>query len=352
VPTNSHLFADASKSVVVPVCRHGSRSASGGDETDHSDGDEVGKPSLKPVKPGQAVRARKEAKAASLAGEQGRRPQSADEEGIDRHIVSAVDKVAKSFPDKDQQKKTRSDLLQKLQEHSDMAESPKATTDISSLFAGMRVDKRPTAGTSHGTSDRRSQLAGGSGDTDSGRTRQPRSVTETLMSSSAGHRKGPIDTRKLFEGPALGIFSTKSDAKADGEVELWSLFDKLEHEESVKLMSMPPNNAFEEMIRWTKEGKLWKFPIDNEQDLDEEVKVGFHEHVFVEQYIDDRFPARGPIRHFMELVAVGLSKNPYFTATEKREHISWYAEYFKDKYHLIEDLQTTASEQTVPGNAN
>jgi len=26
-----------------------------------------------------------------------------------------------------------------------------------------------------------------------------------------------------------------------------------------------PHNAFEEMIQWTEEEKLWKFPIDNEQ---------------------------------------------------------------------------------------
>jgi len=30
-------------------------------------------------------------------------------------------------------------------------------------------------------------------------------------------------------------------------------------------MTLPPSNAFEEMIQWTEEGKLWTFPIDNEQ---------------------------------------------------------------------------------------
>lgn len=37
----------------------------------------------------------------------------------------------------------------------------------------------------------------------------------------------------------------------------------------------------------------------------------------------------GPVRHFMELVATGLSMNPYYSATEKREHIEWYKNYFK-----------------------
>jgi len=77
--------------------------------------------------------------------------------------------------------------------------------------------------------------------------------------------------------------------------------------------------------------------------MDEEAKVGFHEHIFLEQLIDDRFPASGPIRHFMELVVVGLSKSPYLTVAEKHAHIAWYAEYFKEKYEIIERSQTAAA---------
>ena len=40
----------------------------------------------------------------------------------------------------------------------------------------------------------------------------------------------------------------------------------------------------------------------------------------------------------MELVVVGLSKNAFVTVQEKHEHIAWYAEYFKDKYHLLDEL--------------
>lgn len=69
--------------------------------------------------------------------------------------------------------------------------------------------------------------------------------------------------------------------------------------------------------------------------MDEEAHVGFHEHIFLDKLLDE-FPKKGPIRHFMELVVVGLSKNPFFTVQEKQEHIAWYAEYFKDKYHLID----------------
>ena len=43
-----------------------------------------------------------------------------------------------------------------------------------------------------------------------------------------------------------------------------SLFDKITREEFEKYIAAPPRNAFEEMIQWTKEGKLWTFPINNE----------------------------------------------------------------------------------------
>ena len=37
----------------------------------------------------------------------------------------------------------------------------------------------------------------------------------------------------------------------------------------------------------------------------------------------------GPVRKFMQLVISGLSKSPYFTVKEKREHIQWYKNVFK-----------------------
>ena len=36
----------------------------------------------------------------------------------------------------------------------------------------------------------------------------------------------------------------------------------------------------------------------------------------------------GPVRHFMEMVVTGLSKNPHYSAMEKREHVQWYRGYF------------------------
>ena len=45
----------------------------------------------------------------------------------------------------------------------------------------------------------------------------------------------------------------------------WSLFEQVERESLEKLADLPPPSAFDEMITWTKQGILWKFPVDNEQ---------------------------------------------------------------------------------------
>ena len=48
-----------------------------------------------------------------------------------------------------------------------------------------------------------------------------------------------------------------------------------------------PINGFDEMIMLTNEGKLWRFPIDNEQDIDQtEAQIPFHEHVFLDSYLE------------------------------------------------------------------
>lgn len=72
--------------------------------------------------------------------------------------------------------------------------------------------------------------------------------------------------------------------------------------------------------------------------MDEEAKVPFHEHVFLESQLTPWCPTKGPIRHFMELVCVGLSKNPFLTVKEKHEQIEWYHQYFKEKAAIIKDI--------------
>ena len=71
--------------------------------------------------------------------------------------------------------------------------------------------------------------------------------------------------------------------------------------------------------------------------MDEEADVPFHKHVFLEHLLEP-FPKKGPIRNFMELVIVGLSKNPYVTLQQKYDHVAWFKDYFEDKYHIVEAL--------------
>lgn len=92
------------------------------------------------------------------------------------------------------------------------------------------------------------------------------------------------------------------------------------------------------MIQWTDQGKLWTFPINNEQGMEEEKAVDFSEHVLLENHLDGWCPQSGPVRHFMELVCVGLSKNHWYTAKEKKEHIFWYRDYFEEKKDLLGEL--------------
>ncbi|EZA57251.1 hypothetical protein DMN91_002479 [Ooceraea biroi] len=140
----------------------------------------------------------------------------------------------------------------------------------------------------------------------------------------------------LWNGKPSGIFDTMGSASPDTpELKTWTAL----HQRELKMLTVyPPANIFQEMILWTEQGKLWKFPIDNEQGMEEEHNVHFSEHVFLERHLKGWCPKSGPIRHFMELVCNGLSKNPYMTVQEKFNHIMWYREYFESKQDLLREI--------------
>lgn len=81
-----------------------------------------------------------------------------------------------------------------------------------------------------------------------------------------------------------------------------------------------------------------KFDALNELGMDDEAKNYFTEHVFLEKHLESWCPTKGPVKHFMELVCVGLSKNPNYTVTQKKEHIEWYRDYFAGKKELLESV--------------
>lgn len=113
------------------------------------------------------------------------------------------------------------------------------------------------------------------------------------------------------------------------------VFDAINELEISLMCSSSPLNQFEEWLQWTAEGKMWKFPIDNEQDWEEQ-QVPFHEHVFLKKHVDQRLLNCRPLATFMDLVCHGLAQNPHFTVEQKLEHLRWYASYFEDKIPAIE----------------
>lgn len=66
-----------------------------------------------------------------------------------------------------------------------------------------------------------------------------------------------------FGGTPIGIFKNVDLLQSpDDSLKTWT---KLQQHELRLKMSQAPRNYFEKMAYWTEEGKVWHFPIDNEQ---------------------------------------------------------------------------------------
>lgn len=81
--------------------------------------------------------------------------------------------------------------------------------------------------------------------------------------------------------------------------------------------------------------------------MEEEKSTYFTEHVFLEKHLEPWCPQKGPVRHFMELVCVGLSKNPYMTVQTKKDHIEWYKDYFVSKLQLLREVGAIPAENVT-----
>lgn len=57
----------------------------------------------------------------------------------------------------------------------------------------------------------------------------------------------------------------------------------------------------------------------------------------MERHIESWCPKSGPVRTFMELICVGLSKNAFLTVEEKKAHIAFFEHYFRLKNALLEE---------------
>lgn len=177
-----------------------------------------------------------------------------------------------------------------------------------SMLGDMLVDRQPVADTSKGPSGRK-----------------------------VARRQERI--KDIFEVQRLGIFDADKIKEYGGHQQTVlgkGLWEDRDSEVCHLAQGGLPRNAFEEQIEWTKQGKMWTFPIDNEADLHMERQYKFHEHIFLERHLSGEFPKTGPIRKFMELVCLGLSKSPWLTVPEKIEHIKWFGDYFREKQSVLE----------------
>ncbi|KAM6970159.1 small ribosomal subunit protein mS31 [Aplochiton taeniatus] len=238
-------------------------------------------------------------------------------------LVAATSAAASTLPNKSQ---AESELLQQLRQHESISEIQKKgeLKNIGDVIADMKVGKRGNGRQHMRPADQIRFDDDGRGYT------HIRGITAEL---GAERRK-----KSLFLGKRLGIFSPPTEPDMANTVAAGPTLWDLDFAEKLAMsVNQLPRNGFEEMVQWTKQGKLWQYPIDNEAGLEEEADVPFHEHVFLERHLEGVFPSQGPVRHFMELVVAGLAKNHCLTVTQKKEHIAWFGDYFQQKEEVLRE---------------
>ncbi|XP_035452973.2 28S ribosomal protein S31, mitochondrial [Spodoptera frugiperda] len=254
-------------------------------------------------------------------------------EKIEESITKAAGEVAQAIGGN--VKQTEAELLSRV-----LGKINQSSTTLSDLLVGMKVD-RSKEGEDQKPPETRGQQV-------KRLVSKPKVTQETRYSQRKGKpadseprgekRKMPAVSQptvvNIFSGQPLGIFKAK-EGNYGTTLDVW---ENLKQRELTLATSQQPTNYFQKMILWTEQGKIWKFPIDNEQGLEEEQNVHFSEHIFLDSHLEGWCPKKGPIRHFMELVCVGLSKNAFYTVQEKKDHIMWYKEYFESKKDLLTEV--------------
>ncbi|NXP26670.1 RT31 protein, partial [Scytalopus superciliaris] len=255
-------------------------------------------------------------------GPQGTTEDIQREKPLNPELVKAASAVASSFPLN--KKQTESELLAQLRRHEETTDKQRkgGTVNIRNVISEMTVKRQSPAQRGVRISNRISLEF----DEDGQRIRPERFSSQSFDSR-----------RSLKVGKRLNIF-TKASTEPEHALKTVSsptIWDLEFAKEIAAITAQPPRNGFEEMIQWTKDGILWEFPIDNEVGMDDGAE--FHEHIFLEKHLKG-FPKEGPIRHFMELVICGLSKNPYLSVKQKIEHIEWFEKYFEEKKEYLQEI--------------
>ena len=180
---------------------------------------------------------------------------------LDNDIVTATKDVAKLSSNK---VKVESDLLRRLNRVAKDTKNAKNENEVSgesleSVMADIKIE-RPVGGS------KKKQAAV----LEKAAERQQLTMEQMaflqkrakLRRADAAQKQSsaPVDLRS---GIPVGIFSGPMSQSADSDmISTWRACNKRELE---VLSTPPPRNALEEMILQTKQGKLWQFPIDNEQ---------------------------------------------------------------------------------------
>ncbi|VVC95229.1 unnamed protein product [Leptidea sinapis] len=257
-------------------------------------------------------------------------------EKIEASITRAASDVAQALGG--DVKQTEAELLSRI-----LGKINQTSTSLSDLLVGMKVERSKEGEEVKETRGQQvKRLVRSAPKTQKPRQYQRKPEREPVSKRSFSE---PI-TINIFGGQPLGIFKA-GDTNYGTTLEVW---DQLSQRELTLATSQPPANYFQKMIQWTEQGKVWKFPINNEQGMEEEENIHFSEHVFLDSHLEDWCPTRGPIRHFMELVCVGLSKNAFYTIQEKRDHIMWYKEYFMSKKDLLSEVGVWDVKPTTVSN--
>ncbi|XP_045834243.1 28S ribosomal protein S31, mitochondrial [Meles meles] len=218
---------------------------------------------------------------------------------------------------------TKSELLRQLQQHEEVSKAQKdgerTKISVSNIISDMKVAKSAKGRVS---------------------TRPVHQIqfdegTDSFMGQKTDDLKKSL-RKNMLKGKRLNIFDLKAVTEEVPETETAPSLWEVEFAKQLAMVNEQPlQNGFAEMIQWTKEGKLWEFPVNNEAGFDDDGSE-FHEHVFLDKHLKD-FPKQGPIRHFMELVTCGLSKNPYLSVKQKIEHIEWFRNYFNEKQDILKE---------------
>lgn len=77
----------------------------------------------------------------------------------------------------------------------------------------------------------------------------------------------PLQKINLFGEKPLGMFTSPMEDYSSSDSEINKTWKSLYQKDLRLAVTHPPSNYFQQMILWTEQGKIWKFPIDNEQGI-------------------------------------------------------------------------------------